>query len=753
MEKGEMSIDQRRGVINLIPKKDKDVRYLKNWRPISLLNTDYKILTKTLAVRLKMVLPSVIHPDQVAYLKGRYIGQNIRTIIDIMDYTNDKNLTGIIAFLDFEKAFDSIDWRVIDEALEKFNIGKGFRSWVKCVYTNISSCVTNCGFSSKDFIISRGVRQGCPLSAYLFIVVAEILAIKIRSNNSIEGINIGNSEIKVVQMADDTTSFLKDENSLKEVLSTLEKFKILSGLKLNISKSEAMWIGKDKDSKEKPLGLKWVKGVKALGIYFTYNEKEMEEKNFTEKLNELKRLLALWGQRDLSVIGRITVLKSLAFSKVIYQCNNLAVSKEFLKQLNRVAFQFIWNYKPEKVKRTVVIADYDKGGLKMLDVECFVDAQKVMWVKRLLKKDEGSWKIYPSYLLTRILGNHSFQCSLDMSKLRKWMPIFYLQVFEAWEKSKVDPEGDPFKIRREILWQNKYINIKKKEMFYEDWYKNGIVLYHDIIDEKGEFKSEEKLQAEFKVKIKVMDYNSLKLAIPRSWKEQVKGMKIPPNAISSDELPFFSCGKQPFAISILQNRNVYWEYVSRKETTPASAQKWCREYNIDIEHWKLIYKFYATIKDTKLKAFQYKILFNLIPCNLYLKRIGKSTTDRCDKCKELEDVNHYFVGCPGNLLLWEQLSIWWKNMTGQNVKISEEDVMIGLSSRARKVDKEEQLNMIILAVKWKIHCNKQDGSETVLYQALFAVKQMIETLEFIACKTMKRDKHDKIWDEIKSYIT
>jgi exonuclease III len=91
-EKGEMSIDQKRGVINLIPKKDKDVRFLKNWRPISLLNTDYKILTKAMAVRLKQVLPTVINPDQVAYLKGRYIGQNIRTIIDIMEYTKDQNI-------------------------------------------------------------------------------------------------------------------------------------------------------------------------------------------------------------------------------------------------------------------------------------------------------------------------------------------------------------------------------------------------------------------------------------------------------------------------------------------------------------------------------------------------------------------------------------------------------------------------------------------------------------------------------------
>jgi hypothetical protein len=251
-----------------------------------------------------------------------------------MEYTKDQNIDGIIAFLDFEKAFDSIDWRIIDESLEKFNIGPNFRRWVKCIYNKITSCVTNCGYSSEDFKITRGVRQGCPLSAYLFIIVAEILAIKIRKNKGIKGINIGNTEIKVIQMADDTTSFLKDTESLKEILVTLDKFKVLAGLKLNLSKSEAIWVGSARDSIEKPLGLKWVKGVKALGIHFSYDVKEMEENNFTEKLKELKKLLAIWGLRDLSILGRITVFKSLAFSKIIYQCNNLAVPPDFIKQLN-----------------------------------------------------------------------------------------------------------------------------------------------------------------------------------------------------------------------------------------------------------------------------------------------------------------------------------------------------------------------------------------------------------------------------------
>jgi hypothetical protein len=133
-KEGELSIEQKRGIINLIPKKNKDIRQLKNWRPISLLNTDYKILTKSLATRLKKVLPDVINEDQVAYLKERFIGQNIRTIIDIMEFTKITNSPGIAAFLDFEKAFDTVNWEVIQKTLRTFCLGEHFRKWVKAIY-------------------------------------------------------------------------------------------------------------------------------------------------------------------------------------------------------------------------------------------------------------------------------------------------------------------------------------------------------------------------------------------------------------------------------------------------------------------------------------------------------------------------------------------------------------------------------------------------------------------------------------------
>ena len=149
---GTLSISQRQGIISLIPKKKKSNEYLKNWRPVSLLNVDYKIATKTIALRLEKILPNLIHPCQSGYVKGRFIGESFRLIADTMHFTKEKNIPGITVFLDFEKAFDSIEWNFIHKYLETFNFGLDLRQWIKAFYTDISSCVLNNGYASNHFI-------------------------------------------------------------------------------------------------------------------------------------------------------------------------------------------------------------------------------------------------------------------------------------------------------------------------------------------------------------------------------------------------------------------------------------------------------------------------------------------------------------------------------------------------------------------------------------------------------------------------
>ena len=140
-------------------------------------------MTKVIAARIKEVLPSIIYHNQTGYIRDRYVGETIRWIFDIMDFTLNENMSGLMIFIDFHKAFDSLEWDYLYKCLEAFNFGEDFIRWVKTFYKNIESCTLNSSFFSEYFKLERGVRQGDPLSPYLFVLAIETLATAIRQNS------------------------------------------------------------------------------------------------------------------------------------------------------------------------------------------------------------------------------------------------------------------------------------------------------------------------------------------------------------------------------------------------------------------------------------------------------------------------------------------------------------------------------------------------------------------------------------------
>ena len=723
-EQGELSIEQKRGVINLIPKKDKDIRYLKNWRPISLLNTDYKILTKTLAMRLKRVLPNIINDDQVAYLKDRFIGQNIRTIIDIMNYTKNNNKVGIIAFLDFEKAFDTIRWDVIEDTLKIFGLGENFIKWTKAIYNKSEACVTNNGFSSPFFKLSRGVRQGCPLSAYLFIMVVELLANKIRNSKDIKGIKIDNTEIKILQMADDTTIFVEDTASLKCVLKLISLFHMFAGLKLNKTKTEAMWLGKHRNCIEQPLGLKWVKEVHSLGIFFSYDTDYVIQKNFTDKSKIFKKVLDLWSQRDLSLIGKITILKSLAFSTLTYQCCSLTPPEDFIKTVNDMAFSFLWSKKPDKIKIKTIIADYLDGGLKMLDIETFIKAQKIMWIKRLCKPGDASWKAYPQYIFKKQLGINSFKCNLNINNIPK-VDNFYWSILKNWTDIQEREEDTltAIDIRRQVLWLNKAIIINKQEIKWNEWVNKNIFLIHDIIDNKGNFLTMNELNHMYGIKNDIMKYNSLKDAIPKKWRELLKDMDIPRDSIQANDELYIEINKQMIPLQMTNNKMIYWKMINEIKIPHVTKEKWEYELKIETWKWKNIFSIPMLIRDTKIRTFQYKLIMNLIPCNLYLNRIGKHDTHICNYCPEMDDTIHFFCDCLNTRQFWLTFQNWWNNMQDEHITLNKVTVLMGDSNKKINSNKNtDKLNACIQLARWYIYCEKLNLQEPFFYRFLTQLK-------------------------------
>ena len=150
---------------------------------------------------------------------------------------------GILVSLDFKKAFDTLEWQFVRKILDLFNFGENVKKWVRIFYANIESTVMNNGFATNWFKPTRWVRQGCSLSPYLFILGAEMLSNRLHQTVEIKGINVFGNEVKISQSADDTNLFCADVTSVEHALNTVSRFGAVSGLKLNMKKTKAMWLG------------------------------------------------------------------------------------------------------------------------------------------------------------------------------------------------------------------------------------------------------------------------------------------------------------------------------------------------------------------------------------------------------------------------------------------------------------------------------------------------------------------------------
>ena len=345
---GELSNSQKQAIITLIEKKDKDKRKIPNWRPISLINVDVKIGSKAIAMRLQKVLPKIIHHNQHAYVKGRTINDAVRTIDDILEYTERYGIKGKMLAVDFQKAFDSVNRKFLYSTLAAFNFGPTFIQWIHTFYQNITSSV--------------------------LIIILEVLAISIRENDDIQGIVVDGVEIKIEVFADDLTAFLRNDRSLKYFLDVILKFGNCAGLSINLAKTEMLILGNTCVTPAQDQGfinIEIQEAVKILGVYFSYNRRLRNKLNFEEIIDAIKKKLQLWRWRNLTIIGRIQIVKTFVIPMLMYRAGSICIDKEVIIEANRIIFDFIWKGK-DKVKRISLISDTKDGGLKAPHLESII---------------------------------------------------------------------------------------------------------------------------------------------------------------------------------------------------------------------------------------------------------------------------------------------------------------------------------------------------------------------------------------------
>jgi hypothetical protein len=316
-------------------------------------------------------------------------------------YTEVNNIPGMLLLIDFEKAFDTLSHKFILETLKAFNFGTNIRRWFGTLYENASSSIIINGNISKPFQIQRSCRQGDPLSPYIFVLCAEILSLMIRQNRDINGISIKDIHFKITQYADDTTLILDGtERSLENAFKTLQLFRQMSGLKINIDKTVAVWIGSyryrtTKMCKKLRITWNFEDSFNFLGISFNTNLDVMARENYNNAFNLMRKTLSSWAKRNLTVLGRVVVVKSLVLPKLSYVAQMLPnPSKEFIKTVNDEIYKYIWMGKPDRIKRVQFVQNYENGGVKMPDVEMHINALKINWIRRLVLGDQKWVKLF-----------------------------------------------------------------------------------------------------------------------------------------------------------------------------------------------------------------------------------------------------------------------------------------------------------------------------------------------------------------------
>ena len=699
-----LSCDQKRGILRLIPKKGKDLTHIKNWRPISLLNTDYKILAHVLSNRLQSVLPNIISIDQSGYIKNRSISTNIRSIFDVIDHVENNNLSSLLVFIDFEKAFDKLNWTFIQKALKQFGFGPILREWVQILYTDIESCIINNGVTTKYFKIKSGIRQGCPLSALLFVIAVELLTISIKNNNLIKGFKLGNKTFKITQLADDTTLFLNDIPSLKEALNLLTKFKNTSGLKLNESKTEVLQIGIPLTLNYSLYKLRWEKErIYALGTWFYKDNKSSIKHTYEDRLELLATILNSWSRRKLTWLGKITVLKTMCISKINYAISTIETPDWFIERAKSLFNTFLWGGKPARIKINVMCNDYPNGGLRMTNLNQYIKAQKISCIKRLLTNKETIPYACVSHFIDMPI-EHYLKCSLNNQCLPELMPAFYKNILREWFALKEDPQNVA-DVQREVIWNNRSIKIDNKSIFYRKLYHRGMVFINDIINEHGNFISYQTLIDRFGKFISEYDYLSLKHAIPVKWKRILdvnETYQLNPNA----EAIFFTSQNIKKPLSILKSKEIYWILNTEQTTAPTCQQKWFEKYYIDFSDrkWSDIFLLTKSLTlNTKLIEFQFKIIHRVFATDSYVSNFDVSVNKKCKDCHVDNNIPHLFVDCAKIKLFWIGINDRLSNLNEPIQVLSTIDIIFGIPKCAAFA-----LNFIILHAKWFIHLQRKE---------------------------------------------
>ena len=653
--------------------------------------------------------------------------------------------------LDFEKAFDSLEWPTINKALEYHGFGPVFISWIKILQSSPTSCILNNGNFCRFFKISRGVRQGCPLSPYIFILTIEVLANAIRSSAEVKGISIYNHETKLNMYADDVTLLLIDDpTNIQNCLDIIKKFGFISGLKLNDSKTEFCDLGTNRSLPNQ-------KTVNLLGTKLNNDAHIAIRENLIPIFNKINAVIKVWNQRNLSLFGRIYITRSLCVSKLIHILAVLPnIPEGYIKTINTTLFKYIWKNGNEKLRRKVLTGPWDLGGAGMIDIKSLITTLHLKWIGRLWDDTIAPWKTWIEYHGKIPNTQHLFECNLDpdnhMMLLNNDHCNIWSDIILTWCKQNYETHIHGWnKTLAQVIWLNGNIKVNGVPVCFNKWYLHGIVYIEDLVllEEKRFFTFHE-LSGKYNLTCPFIQYHSIIDAIPKVWKQTIKS-----GPICNEELEVYTHKIE--GIKNMTHKEIYSDIVSKKCDIPEEKfSSWCKDLNLNTENlpvdeldWIEDYRScFSWTKSIVLRSFEYRFRMRILPPNSLLFKMGVVDYKECHRCSTVvEDIIHIFWDCPPVKGLWSNISDWLHEHFEYDIETDKGLIFMNLLPEDWDFPPEAVQLCILIAKKyiWTNRCLKRGVS---LAEWIKKIQEAEEDEANIAIKGNKIPYHNLKWGSI-----
>lgn len=497
------------------------------------------------------------------------------------------------------------------------------------------------------------------------------MAENIRNNRSIKGIKIGSKELKLTQLADDTTVFLRTDNDIVQLILEIKRFSKASGLILNTAKTKGLILGNYGRNTRTIHGIDFPKtAIKSLGVYFGKNKRECLQLNWDSLLEDIQNLLNSWKKRNLTYFGKITVIKTLAISKCNHLLQNINTPNEILTKLDRLFFKFLWNDKNDKVKRIQMKQPYENGGLKMVDVKQQLEIFRIKWVNRLITSENASWKIIPSFYFDKY-GKEFLIFKMNIGNLRNLqsldIPVFYQNILETWVTSGGGLQKDPesfLDIRNQILWGNHLIRFRGKCLIYKNWINDKIIYVNDLLNKNGEIDSKLIYNKLSNKQNWISEFSKLRKSIPYQWKLKLKSdlsVKSKIKTFSSFTIQN-NINNNTITLqqsSLIDNKEILTYLSSNRKYKPISEKLWEIKFHLvpSKGYWESVYRsIYIDLKSNDLKQFRFRLLNAILPCKENLFKWKITDDPLCEICRIQENYEHLFIDCPVLYTLWAKLN-------------------------------------------------------------------------------------------------